>query len=388
MAEDSDAERTEDASPRRLEEARNKGNVARSRELVTFAVLMSGLTSLVFMSDQFFGHMAKITRASLTFDRSMLRDPRQMLELLQNFGLDTLLAFMPFLMTVTLAAFLSPMLLSGWLFTTDPLIPNFGKLNPVAGISRMFSVNALTEMVKTIIKTSLIGGIAFYIIWSERGEFIGLSAESLESSFGHTAHLVAHTMQLVVGSLIILVVIDVPYQLWHYHHSLRMSKEELRQESKESEGDPQLKGRIRAMQREAARRRMMQEVPKADVIVTNPTHYAVALSYQSSSMTAPKVVAKGAHLIAERIIELGKENSVAILRTPPFARALYFNAEIGQEIPAKLYTAAAEVLAYVYQLKSFQSEGGIAPEAPSELPVPADMDPENKAGGTKLEGGL
>lgn len=388
MAEDSDAERTEDASPRRLEEARNKGNVARSRELVTFAVLMSGLASLIFMSDHFFGHMAKITRASLTFDRSSLRDPRQMLELLQNFGLDTLLAFMPFLMTVALAAFLSPMLLSGWLFTTDPLTPNFDKLNPVAGISRMFSMNALTEMVKAIIKTSLIGGIAFYIIWSERGEFIGLSAESLESSFGHTAHLVAHTMQLVVGSLIILVIIDVPYQLWHYHHSLKMSKEELRQESKESEGDPQLKGRIRAMQREAARRRMMQEVPKADVIVTNPTHYAVALSYQSSSMTAPKVVAKGAHLIAERIIELGKENRVAILRTPPFARALYFNAEIGQEIPAKLYTAAAEVLAYVYQLKSFQSEGGIAPEAPSELPVPADMDPENKANTTKLEDGL
>lgn len=388
MAEDSDAERTEDASPRRLEEARNKGNVARSRELVTFAVLMSGLASLIFMSDHFFGHMVKITRASLTFDRSSLRDPRQMLELLQNFGLDTLLAFMPFLMTVALAAFLSPMLLSGWLFTTDPLTPNFDKLNPVAGISRMFSMNALTEMLKAIIKTSLIGGIAFYIIWSERGEFIGLSAESLESSFGHTAHLVAHTMQLVVGSLIILVIIDVPYQLWHYHHSLRMSKEELRQESKESEGDPQLKGRIRAMQREAARRRMMQEVPKADVIVTNPTHYAVALSYQSSSMTAPKVVAKGAHLIAERIIELGKENRVAILRTPPFARALYFNAEIGQEIPAKLYTAAAEVLAYVYQLKSFQSEGGIAPDAPSELPVPADMDPENKTSGTELEDGL
>ena len=388
MAEDSDAERTEDASPRRLEEARNRGNVARSRELVTFAVLMSGLASLVFMSERFIGHMEKITRASLTFDRSMLRDPRHLLEVLQTMGLDTLIAFAPFLMTVALAAFLSPMLLSGWLFTTEPLTPDLSKLNPMSGLARMFSVNALTEMLKAIVKTALIGGIAFYVIWSERGEFIGLSAESLESSFGHTAHLVAHTMELVVGSLIVLVIIDVPYQLWHYHHSLRMSKEELRQESKESEGDPQLKGRIRAMQREAARRRMMQEVPKADVIVTNPTHYAVALRYQSNSMTAPKVVAKGAHLIAERIIELGKENRVAILRTPPFARALYFNAEIGQEIPAKLYTAAAEVLAYVYQLKTYQTEGGIAPTEPGELPVPADMDPENKNKGNQLEAGL
>lgn len=378
MAEDSDQERTEDASPRRLEEARRKGNIARSRELVTFAVLMSGLSTLVFMGDHFFAQLAQITRKSLTFDRTQLRHPQQMVELLQQFSFDTLQAFMPFLLAVTLAAALSPMLLGGWLFTTEPLSPDFSKLDPVGGLKRMFSISALTEMLKAILKSGLIGGVAVYVIWKERGEFIGLSAESLESSFAHTAHLVGFTMEMVVGSMIVLVVFDVPFQLWNYSRSLRMTKEELRQESKESEGDPHIKGRIRAMQREAARRRMMAEVPKADVIVTNPTHYAVALRYQSSSMAAPTVVAKGAHLVAERIIELARENNVAILRTPPFARALYFNAELGQEIPARLYTAAAEVLAYVYQLKHYQTEGGIAPTEPSELPVPLDMDPETK----------
>lgn len=379
MAEDSDQERTEDASPRRLEEARKKGNIARSRELVTFAVLMSGLSSLVFMGDRFFAHLAEITRKSLTFDRAQLRHPQQLLEMLQQFSFDTLSAFMPFLLTVTIAAALSPLLMGGWLFTTESLTPDFSKLNPASGLKRMFSVTALTEMFKAIIKSVLIGGVAVYVIWKERGEFIGLSAESLESSFAHTAHLVGFTMEMVVGSIILLVIFDVPFQLWNYSRSLRMTKEELRQESRESEGDPQIKGRIRAMQREAARRRMMAEVPKADVIVTNPTHYAVALRYQSSSMAAPKIVAKGAHLVAERIIELARENRVAILRTPPFARALYFNAELGQEIPARLYTAAAEVLAYVYQLKHYEAEGGIAPAEPNELPVPLDMDPETKA---------
>lgn len=378
MAEDSDQERTEEASARRLEEARKKGNIARSRELVTFAVLMSGLSALVFMGDRFFAHMAAITRKSLSFDRAQLRHPQQLLDLLQQFGLETLVAFLPFLLTVTLAAALSPLLMGGWLFTTEALMPDFNKLNPLNGLKRMFSVNALSEMVKAIVKSALIGGVAFYVIWNERGEFIGLSAESLESSFGHTAHLVGFTMQMVVGSIILLVVFDVPFQLWNYSRSLRMTKEELRQESKESEGDPHIKARIRALQREAARKRMMAEVPKADVIVTNPTHYAVALRYQSSSMAAPTVVAKGAHLIAERIIELGRENQVAILRTPPFARALYFNAELGQEIPAKLYTAAAEVLAYVYQLKHYQTEGGVAPAEPTELPVPPEMDPANQ----------
>ncbi len=380
MAEDSDQERTEEASARRLDEARKKGNIARSRELVTFAVLMSGLASLVFMGDRFFGHLANITRKSLSFDRSMLRHPQQMLDLFAQFGLDTLVAFMPLLLAVTLAAAISPLLMGGWLFTTEPLTPDFSKLNPASGLKRMFSMSALSEMLKAIAKSMLIGGVAFYVIWSERGDFVGLSAESLQSSIGHTAHLVAFTMEMVIGSMILLVIFDVPFQMWNYSRSLRMTKEELRQESKESDGDPQIKARIRAMQREAARRRMMAEVPKADVIVTNPTHYAVALRYQSSSMQAPTVVAKGAHLLAERIIELGRENRVAILRTPPFARALYFNAELGQEIPARLYTAAAEVLAYVYQLRHYQTEGGVAPAEPGELPVPSDMDPETQNG--------
>lgn len=376
MAEDSDLEKSEPASPRRLEEARQKGNIARSRELSTFAVVMTGVATLVLMGPQFIGELERIMRDGLTLDRKLLADPRNMLEAFYRICADALTVFTPFLAAVTIAAILAPLMMGGWLFTLEPISPKFDKLNPLPGIQRMFSVQALAEMVKAVLKSMLIGGVAGWVIWRERGEILALIGESPFSGFAHTGQLIAYTMEVVVGSMLLLVAIDVPFQLWNYHRSLRMTKEEIRQESKESEGDPHIKGRIRAMQREAARKRMMQEVPKADVIVTNPTHYAVAIKYQSGKMTAPQVVAKGSHLLAERIIELAREHKVAILRTPPFARALYFHAELGQEIPAKLYTAAAEVLAYVYQLRHYQTYGGNQPTAPDQLPVPSELDPE------------
>ncbi|MBB5017667.1 flagellar biosynthetic protein FlhB [Chitinivorax tropicus] len=376
MAEDSDQERTEPASGRRLEEARQKGNIARSKELPTFAVTMTGIATLVLMGPSFIDFMQQVVRDGLTFDRNLLAHPHQMLEVLYKACADALLAFLPFMLAVTIAAIVSPLLLGGWLLTFEALEPKFSKLNPLSGIKRLFSMSALAEGAKAILKSFLIGGVAGWVIWLERGEFLALITESPFSAYTHTAALVAYTLEVVAGSMIILVILDVPFQLWNYQRSLRMTKEEVRQESKESEGSPEIKARIRALQREAARKRMMQEVPKADVIVTNPTHYAVALKYQSSIMRAPTVVAKGSHLLAERIIELAGEHGVTIMRAPPFARALYFHAELQQEIPAKLYTAAAEVLAYVYQLRHYRQYGGHAPDLPEHLPVPDELDPE------------
>jgi flagellar biosynthetic protein FlhB len=232
----------------------------------------------------------------------------------------------------------------------------------------------MVEMLKAVAKSVLIGGVALWVVWQDVEGVVSLIAEPLESGLPHLARLVGFNFMAVAGSMLVIVAIDVPFQLWNHSRQLKMTKEEVRQEAKETEGDPHVKARIRQLQREAARRRMMAEVPKADVIVTNPTHYAVALRYQEGRMGAPQVVAKGAALLAQRIRELGEENRVPILEAPPLARALYRHAELGQEIPAKLYTAVAEVLAYVYQLRRYRTHGGTAPETPRELPVPPELD--------------
>jgi flagellar biosynthetic protein FlhB len=375
VAEDSDLERTEDATPRRIQQAREKGQVARSRELTTFVMLVAAGSSFMMMGDQLVGSLTRLLQFGLSFDRSVAFDTVMMQQRLHHQTQDVLIAFVPFLGLMMAAALLTPMLLSGWLFSAEALTPDFGKLNPLKGISRVISVNGLIEMVKAIAKTLLIGGVAWWTILHYKEALFGLVMESSEVSLVHFGQLVLTTFIAVSCSLLLVVAIDVPFQLWDHSQKLKMTKEDIRQEYKESEGDPHVKGRIRQMQREMARKRMMAEVPKADVIVTNPTHYAVALKYESKSMGAPTVVAKGSHLLAERIMDLAKEHHVPVLRTPPLARALYRHAELGEEIPSALYTAVAEVLAYIYQLQRYEKQGGAAPKAPGNLPVPEDMDP-------------
>lgn len=378
MAEDSDLEKSEPASQRRIEQAREKGQIARSRELSTFAVLMTAGGALIAMGPQLMASMMALMRNSLTIERAVAFDPALMMVRLQQETLNILLAFFPFMLVMVVAAIVAPLALGGWLFTMEALAPDFAKLNPINGISRMFSWNSLAELVKTVLKSSLIGGIAVWVIWHNKDALFALMMEPIDQGISHVGSLVASTFMMVAGSTLLLVAIDVPLQLWEHSRKLKMTKEEVRQEYKETEGSPEVKGRIRQLQREASRKRMMAEVPKADVIVTNPTHYAVALRYQSEAMGAPKVVAKGSALLAQRIRDIGEEHHVPILRAPPLARALYHHAELDEEIPATLYTAVAEVLAYVYQLRKYQTGGGMMPEVPRELPVPPDLDPEFK----------
>lgn len=378
MADDSDAERTEDPTARRLEEAREKGQIARSTELVTFSVLVAGFGSMLWWGGSMFDALKRVMTGNLRFDKTTLADSDQMLAHLHLSAQEALLAFLPMLGATAFAAIGASMVLSGWLFTLDPLVPNFEKLNPMTGIGRMFSVRSLVEMGKSILKSGMIGGVAVAVMWSQRDEIIQLIAMSPFESLAYLWKMVRFTLGMVIGSMIIIVAIDVPFQLWEFNRNLRMSKEEVKREARESEGDPQVKARIRQLQMQAARKRMMAEIPKANVIVTNPTHYAVALKYDET-MRAPQVIAKGSFLLAERIIALGKEHKVPVMRTPPLARALYHHAELGDDIPSALYTAVAEVMAYLYQMKTWNAVGGIPPVEPTNLQVPADLDPGGEA---------
>jgi flagellar biosynthetic protein FlhB len=376
MAEDS-GDRTEPATAKRLSKAREEGNVPRSRELSTFSITMTGVVMLTVLGGRMGQYLQEMMRSTLSFDHSTLQTPDPALLRFRDAVVGMLLQMMPLFGALVLVAIFTPLLIGGWNLSFGAVRPKFGKFNPLPGIARMFSASAAAEAVKAVFKSLLIGGVATWVIWNERADILGLATMPLQSGLPKMLDLAFHTFFIVTSAMFLLVAMDVPFQLWNYHKQLRMTKEEIKQEFKEQEGSPQVKSRIRQMQREAARRRMMQEIPTANVIVTNPTHYAVALRY-TEGMRAPRLVAKGALKLAERIIDSARENRVAVMRAPSFARALYFNAELEEEIPTRLYAAAAQVLAYVYQLKLYEMNGGLAPAYPEKIEVPADLDPQSK----------
>lgn len=375
MTEENDSERTQPASPRKLEQAREDGEVALSQELNTFALLAVAGMSVWILGGEILSGLIGLMRSGLTLSADDAFQTGQMLRLLGEHGGTGFRAIAPVLAAAFLAALIAPLLLNGWLFTLKPLEPKFSRLNPLSGMGRMFSLHGLVELAKALAKVLVVGGVAALVIWSSLDAVVSLSQESTLSASLHASRLVGWTLLLTIGGMALIAAVDVPYQLWNHAKKLRMSPAELKRESRESEGDPQIKARIRNLQREAARKRMMTEVPKADVIITNPTHYAVALSYRESSMRAPRVVAKGQDLTAQRIRELAGEHRVPIVEAPPLARALYRHAELGDEVPETLYTAVAEVLAYVFQLRRFQVEGGRVPQLPGDIVVPAALDP-------------
>jgi len=338
-------------------------------------VLLAAGGGMIIMGGALVESLQKIMRAGLTLDRASAFDTARITAHLYEGAAAALLGFAPLFLVVALAAILAPLLVSGWLFTFQALEPDFSRLNPLNGLKRILSWHGAIELGKALLKTVVIGGVAAWVVWAERGEIVSLLAAPVAPGLAHLGGLLGHTFLVIAGAFALIVAVDVPFQIWDHHRQLRMTKEEVRQELKETEGDPQLKARIRGLQREVARRRMMAEVPKADVVVTNPDHYAVALRYTERTMRAPRVVAKGSLLVAERIVEVARENDVPILRAPPLARALFAHAEVGREIPGALYNAVAEVLAWVYQVRRFESGEGERPLEPGALPVPAQLDP-------------
>lgn len=378
MAEDSDAEKTEDASPRKLEKAREEGDIPRSREVATFAVLMTAGAGLWITGGSLVGRLESALASGLTLDREQVYNPAVLLERITNDVGGVLLACLPLAFAIMLVALAAPMLIGGFNFSSKAFMPNFMKLNPISGIGNMVSTNSLIELLKAIAKTLVVGAVAWIVIRSETDAVLGLAVEPLGTSSGHLGDLLARTFLYIVGALGVIALIDGPYQIWHYNNKHKMTRQEMIQESKESDGNPQIKGKIRQMQRQMARNRMMQNVPTADVVVTNPTHYAVALKYTDGQAGAPRVVAKGVDEVAAKIRELARENKVALLEAPALARALYKHTEIDDEIPETLYSAVAEVLAYVFQVRNFKA-GGRYPDRPTRLAVPPEMDPLNPA---------
>ena len=373
MSESSDLEKTESPSPRRLQKAREEGQVARSRELVTFLALLASGVGFSALGAQWVAHTTVALKGSLDFERSDAFDPLALGERLGTFASDALIAILPLLLLTAGAAIVGSALLGGFIFSSKPFTLDLSRLSPIKGLKRTWSTDGLSELVKAIVKSVLLGVIGGWILWTDRDAFAGIGSMALGASMTMLGQLIVKDFLLLTLGLAIIAGLDAPVQLWRHHKSLRMTKQELRDEARESEGDPAQKARIRSLQRQAATRRMMAEVPNADVIVVNPSHYSVAIAY-NAKMRAPKVLAKGSALTALRIREIAGEHGIPILEAPPLARALYKHTDLGREIPIALYEAVALVMAYVFQIKRYRTQGGAYPTAPVGLPVPADLD--------------
>ena len=365
-------ERTEQATPKRREEARRKGQIPRSRELNTLAMTLSSAVALVVMGDYLMEHFGDLLRQGLMLDRRLIFDPHGALEALGRALAAGLVMLVPFFALNLVVAVLSSISLGGWSFSTEALAPKLSKMSPLKGLKRMFALRGLMELGKALAKFLLVGAVGTALLWHYAGEMLALGYQSVEQALAHSGDILAWSFVFLSLTLVIVAAVDVPFQLWDHGRNLKMTRQEVKDEMKDTEGKPEVKSRIRQLQREMARQRMMEAVPEADVVITNPTHFAVALKYDQANMRAPRVVAKGADLIAARIRELAMEHEVPIFSAPPLARALYHSTDIDQEIPAGLYLAVAQVLAYVYQLKTMARHGGAAPEAPSDFDIPEE----------------
>ena len=379
MSDDSDLEKTEPASPRRLEQAREEGDVPRSRELASFALTAVSAGGLWVMGDSIVRAASSFLARCLEFHRYNYTSGQDQWNYVTGQFMPLAMALGGLMLMLVIAA-LSPLALTRGAISFKPLAPDISRLFKLQGLTRMFSLEGLMELPRLLIKLFLIAGVGWLLVRYYRGDLIELPQQDLGVAMRDTLHVAGVAFLCMAAVMMLVAAVDVPLSLWQYARKHRMTKEEVRKEHRESEGDPHVKGRIRSMQRQAAQRRMMADVPKADVIVTNPTHYAVALRYSEKEGGAPRVLAKGADMVAAKIRELGTEHKIPILEAPPLARALYRHTEIGHQIPEALYAAVAEVLAYVYQLRRLHQVGGRVPVRPTDLPVPADMDPGPQPG--------
>ncbi len=373
MAEETGQERTERATPKRLREARERGQVARSRELGSAALLITGAATLLAAGGHMGERTAALMREALSLRGAELGRPQAMLERLADALAAGYLTAAPLLVVAVVAAVAATLAVGGWVFSAQAVAFRPEKLDPVKGLKRIFSAQGLVELLKAVAKFGLVLAVAIATLAWEAPEILGLAGEPLPAALAHAGRLFAMTFLLLAAALALVAAADVPFQIWNHARQLRMTRQELKDELKETEGRPEVRSRIRQIQRQMAQQRMMAEVPKADVVVTNPTHYAVALRYEEGRRAAPVVVAKGADLVALRIRALAREAGVPVLELPPLARALYRSTELGREIPAALYVAVAQVLAYVYQLRAARAAGAPEPPPPAEVPVPEDL---------------
>ncbi|MEI7795016.1 MAG: flagellar biosynthesis protein FlhB [Methylococcaceae bacterium] len=376
MAEDSGQEKTEEPTQKRLTDAKNKGQIARSRELNTFLMMIVSAWLLMSQGERVGQGLLTMMKSNFHVSRDVIFEPQATIVFFKQAMSDGLLLIAPLLAILTVTAILAPIALGGWIFNMETIMPKFDKLDPIKGLPKLFSMNGLVELLKAMLKITLVGTIGWLLFNSIFAELLGLSSEPMEQAIIHALKLIAHSFLILSAALIVVAAIDVPYQLHKHSKDLKMSLQEIKDEMKESEGSPEIKGRIRRTQMEMAQNRMMQEVPNADVIITNPSHYAIALKYDEGSGNAPILIAKGIDLIAAQIRNLAIEANVPLVAAPPLARALYYSTELDNEIPQGLYVAVAQVLAYIFQLKEAYKTHGTKPAVPKDIKVPPEFKQE------------
>ena len=369
MAEHQDSqERTEQPTERRKQESRKKGQVPRSKELNTMLSLLATALGLMMLGSSLVTEFSGLFEWALSFDREAAFDKSSVSIRFAALMQSSLLVLVPFFGVAVLGAFAGPLAMGGWSFSPSAMAFKLEKIDPFQGLKRLFSPKSLMELIKTLIKFFLLIGATVFLFYCYIDEILALANESWTTAFSESMRLLLWCLVILSSSLVFIVVFDVPFELWNHNRQLKMTLQEIRDEMKETEGRPEVKGKIRSMQREISQRRMMQDVPKADVVITNPTHFAVALKYDERPGAAPKVVAKGRDLVALNIRNVAEEHSIIVFSAPPLARALYGTTEIGQEIPQNLYLAVARVLAYVYQLN--QSTYGEYVRPPEAITLP------------------
>lgn len=375
--EDKSQEKTEEPSAKRLRESREKGQVARSKDLNATVILLSCAIVFLVFGKEFSYQLALLIKQAFEFDERIIQQPMTMIEPMANLAKSGLWALVPIMALIMLMSILAPLLMGGWVFSAKLLAPQMSRLNLFKGLKRMVSVKGLVEMVKSFLKVLLVSSVAFVVLKIQIPALLSLSFVSLETAINSGALIIVKSFLFIAGGLIFIAMLDVPFQLYEHNKGLKMSKQELLDEYKESEGKPEVKGAIKRAQQEISRRRMMSELPKANVILTNPTHYAVALRYDQNGKKAPVLVAKGKDLIAFQIMKGGKEHNIPILSIPPLARSVYFSTKINAEIPRGLYVAVAQVLAYVYQLnrskRAYKHDDVYKPSVLQNLPIPPEL---------------
>ncbi|MDK2677539.1 flagellar biosynthesis protein FlhB [Vibrio vulnificus] len=374
MAESDGQERTEEATPRRLQQAREKGQVARSKELASVSVLVIGAVSLMWFGESLARALFKAMGRLFSLSREEIFDPSKLFDIASGALSALLLPLLLILFALFVAAAIGSAGVGGISFSVEAATPKLSKMNPLSGIKRMFGLQSWVELIKSILKVALVTGVAIYLIQASQEDLIQLSLDVYPQNIFHALDILLNFVLLISCSLLIVVAIDIPFQIWQHADQLKMTKQEVKDEYKDTEGKPEVKGRIRMLQREAAQRRMMADVPTADVIVTNPEHFSVALRYKQNSDRAPVVVAKGTDHMAMKIREVAREHDISIVPAPPLARALYYSTELEQQIPDGLFTAVAQILAYVFQLKQYLKRGGHRPKLKDyDLPIPPDL---------------
>lgn len=375
MAEnESGAEKSEEPTAKRKQQAREKGEIARSRELNTLAILLGGTAGMLIFGAHLGSKVLEVMQQNFDLPRELLYSERSMALHLLFAAKTAAEGIWPLFVILLLAAIVGPVALGGFLFTMEPLTPKFSRLNPLSGLKRMFSANSLMELVKALAKFMIVLLVALLVLSRAQDALFSLAHQTLEHAILQAIQTIGWCALWLACALILITAVDVPFQLWNTNKKLKMTKQEVKDEHKDSEGKPEVKGRIRQLQMQMAQRRMMEAVPEADVVITNPTHFSVALKYDEQGNRAPVLLAKGGDNLALKIREVANQHQIIILESPPLARALYYSTELDEEIPAGLYMAVAQVLAYVYQLRQYHAGKGKNPGSlRSDLPIPEDL---------------